>query len=192
MTTASEPRHRKAKGLKRGVPRPAKALCSDCGLCDTHYIAYVKDACAFLHQQMAELEALAHRRSRDLDNEDELYFGVHQEMMAARKIEPIEGAQWTGIVSERVNELKDRPTPEPEFAGGRVEIKLPGALPKPLPPVSTENTLKPDIPEGVRDYEIYGYQQAVTRAGEFARGLGQEMGADLEHMVMEEWHEETI
>ena len=101
-------------------------------------------------------------------------------------------AQWTGIVSERVNELKDRPTPEPDFSGGRVEIKLPGALPKPLPPVSTENTLKPDIPEGVRDYEIYGYQQAVTRAGEFARGLGQEMGADLEHMVMEDWHEETI
>lgn len=100
--------------------------------------------------------------------------------------------QWTGIVADRVNDLKDQPIQEPQFVGGSVEIKLPGAMPKPLPPISTQNTLKPDIPEGVRDYEIYGYQQAVTRAGEFARGLGQEMGADLEHMVMEEWHDETI
>lgn len=27
---------------------PAKEFCSNCGLCDTHYIAHVKDACAFL------------------------------------------------------------------------------------------------------------------------------------------------
>jgi len=91
--------HRKAKALKSGSPRPAKALCSECGLCDTYYIHYVKEACAFLNEQIAELEAQAHGQSRDLDNEDDLYFGVHQEMMAARKKEPIEGAQWTGIVS---------------------------------------------------------------------------------------------
>lgn len=91
--------HRKAKALKPGSPRPAKALCSECGLCDTYYIHYVKEACAFLNEQIAELEAQAHGQSRDLDNEDDLYFGVHQEMMAARKKEPIEGAQWTGIVS---------------------------------------------------------------------------------------------
>lgn len=108
MSTAADPKHKKAKGLKRGVPRPAKALCSDCGLCDTYYIAYVKDACAFLNQQIAELEATAHNRSRDLDNEHELYFGVHQEMMAARKIEPIEGAQWTGIVSTIACEMLTR------------------------------------------------------------------------------------
>ena len=91
--------HRKAKALKPGRPRPAKALCSECGLCDTYYIHYVKEACAFLNEQIAELEAQAHGQSRDLDNEDDLYFGVHQEMMVARKKEPIEGAQWTGIVS---------------------------------------------------------------------------------------------
>ncbi|AFZ42735.1 coenzyme F420 hydrogenase/dehydrogenase beta subunit domain protein [Halothece sp. PCC 7418] len=97
MSTVSS--HRKAKALKAGSPRPAKALCSECGLCDTYYIHYVKEACAFLHEQIADLEAQAHGQSRDLEKEDDLYFGVHQEMMAARKKEPIEGAQWTGIVS---------------------------------------------------------------------------------------------
>ena len=97
MSTVSS--HRKAKALKVGSPRPAKALCSECGLCDTYYIHYVKEACAFLNEQIAELEAQAHGQSRDLEKEDDLYFGVHQEMMAARKKEPIEGAQWTGIVS---------------------------------------------------------------------------------------------
>lgn len=91
--------HRKARALKPGSRRPAKELCSECGLCDTYYIHYVKEACAFLNQQMAELEAQAHGRSRNLDNPDDWYFGVHQAMIAARKQEPIPGAQWTGIVS---------------------------------------------------------------------------------------------
>ncbi len=91
--------HKKAKALKPGSPRPAKELCSECGLCDTYYVHYVKEACAFLNQQIKELEEQSHSRSRNLDNSDELYFGVQQEMMAARKKEPIPGAQWTGIVS---------------------------------------------------------------------------------------------
>ena len=91
--------HQKAKALKPGSRRPAKELCSECGLCDTYYVHYVKEACAFLNQQIAELETVAHGRSRNLDNEDDWYFGVSQEMIAARKKNPIEGAQWTGIVS---------------------------------------------------------------------------------------------
>ena len=97
MTSASP--HKKSKALKPGSRRPAKELCSECGFCDTHYIHYVKEACAFLNQQVAELEEEAHGRSRNLDNSDDWYFGVNQDMMAARKKEPIEGAQWTGIVS---------------------------------------------------------------------------------------------
>ena len=96
MTSAS---HKKAKALKPNSRRPAKELCSECGLCDTYYIHYVKEACAFLNQQIAELEEQAHGRSRNLEQENDWYFGVHQDMMAARKKQPIEGAQWTGIVS---------------------------------------------------------------------------------------------
>lgn len=108
MTTASSHKHKKAKALKTGSRRPAKELCSECGLCDTYYIHYVKEACAFLNQQIAELEAKLHKKSRNLDNENELYFGVHQDMMAARKKQPIEGAQWTGIVSTIACEMLDR------------------------------------------------------------------------------------
>ncbi|UFP93759.1 Coenzyme F420 hydrogenase/dehydrogenase, beta subunit C-terminal domain [Gloeobacter morelensis] len=79
--------------------RPALELCSECGLCDTSYLRYAKWACAFITQHMDELESKAHGRERDLDNERELYFGVHRQMYAARKRQPIEGAQWTGIVS---------------------------------------------------------------------------------------------
>ncbi|PMB52584.1 hypothetical protein CEN39_09025 [Fischerella thermalis CCMEE 5201] len=99
MTSVDFPKHKKAKALKPGSRRPAKELCSECGLCDTYYIHYVKQACAFINQQIDELEAQTHTRSRDLDNADELYFGVHQNMIAARKQQPIPGAQWTGIVS---------------------------------------------------------------------------------------------
>lgn len=106
MTSVSP--HKKAKALKPTSRRPAKELCSECGLCDTYYIHYVKEACAFINQQIGELEEETHRRSRDLDNPDELYFGVHQDMMAARKQQPIEGAQWTGIVSSLAIEMLNR------------------------------------------------------------------------------------
>ncbi len=106
MTPA--PKHLKSKALKPNSVKPAKELCSECGLCDTHYVHYVKTACAFLNQQIPTLETQTHGRSRDLDKEDDLYFGVHQQMMAARKIEPIPGAQWTGIVSTIAIEMLEQ------------------------------------------------------------------------------------
>ena len=82
-----------------GSVYPAKDLCSQCGLCDSRWVAYVRSACAFLEQRFEAMEQRAHGRSRDLDNEDELYFGVQQRMLTARLQAPIAGAQWTGIVS---------------------------------------------------------------------------------------------
>ncbi|PPS45398.1 Coenzyme F420 hydrogenase/dehydrogenase, beta subunit C-terminal domain [Chroococcidiopsis sp. TS-821] len=107
-SVTTQAKHKKAKALKSSSRRPAKDLCSECGLCDTYYIHYVKEACAFLNQQIAELETRSHTRARNLDNPDELYFGVHQTMMAARKTEPIPGAQWTGIVSSIAIEMLNR------------------------------------------------------------------------------------
>ncbi|BAU44386.1 Coenzyme F420 hydrogenase/dehydrogenase, beta subunit C-terminal domain [Leptolyngbya sp. O-77] len=108
MTAVSPNAHKKARALKPGSRRPAKDLCSECGLCDTYYVHYVKEACAFITQQIAKLEQEFHGRSRDLEQENDLYFGVHQDMMAARKTEPIEGAQWTGIVSSIAIEMLNR------------------------------------------------------------------------------------
>ncbi|MHC5738440.1 Coenzyme F420 hydrogenase/dehydrogenase, beta subunit C-terminal domain [Nostoc sp.] len=108
MTSVDSSKHKKAKALKPTSRRPAKELCSECGLCDTYYIHYVKEACAFINQQIGELEEETHTRSRHLENPDELYFGVHQDMIAARKQQPIEGAQWTGIVSSIAIEMLNR------------------------------------------------------------------------------------
>lgn len=108
MTAVSPNAHKKARALKLGSRRPAKELCSECGLCDTYYVHYVKEACAFITQQIANLEAKFHGRSRDLMQENDVYFGVHQDMMAARKTQPIEGAQWTGIVSSIAIEMLNR------------------------------------------------------------------------------------
>jgi coenzyme F420-reducing hydrogenase beta subunit len=108
MTFVDVNKHKKARALKPGNRRPAKELCSECGLCDTYYIYYVRQACAFINQQISKLESLVHHRSRNLDNQDELYFGVHQQMFAARKQQPIEGAQWTGIVSSIAIEMLNR------------------------------------------------------------------------------------
>ncbi len=102
--TALRP-HQKSKALKPSSRRPAKELCSECGLCDTYYIHYVKEACAFINQQIPQLEEQSHGRSRDLEQPNDVYFGVHQEMMAAQKLEPIPGAQWTGIVSSIAIEM---------------------------------------------------------------------------------------
>ncbi len=131
-------KHLKSKALKPSSRRPAKELCSECGLCDTYYIHYVKEACAFINQQIPALEEQTHGRSRDLAQADDLYFGVHDQMIAARKIEPIPGAQWTGIVStiaiqmlenglvEGVvcvqNSPDDRFEPQPIIARTREEI----------------------------------------------------------------------
>jgi coenzyme F420 hydrogenase subunit beta len=91
--------HERARPLAKGSVYPAKDLCSQCGLCDSRWVAYVKQSCAFLNQRFEAMETAAHGRSRDLDQEDELYFGVQQRMLTGRLRQPIDGAQWTGIVS---------------------------------------------------------------------------------------------
>jgi 7-hydroxymethyl chlorophyll a reductase len=64
-------------------------------------VAHVKEACAFLGEgngRIPAAEARVHGRQRSLDT-DELHFGVHTEMLYARALPPVPGAQWTGIVT---------------------------------------------------------------------------------------------
>lgn len=44
----------KAKPVAPGSSYPAKEHCSQCGLCDTYYVAHVKEACAFLGEGKKE------------------------------------------------------------------------------------------------------------------------------------------
>eukprot|EP00252_Welwitschia_mirabilis_P020168 TRINITY_DN4884_c0_g1_i2.p1 TRINITY_DN4884_c0_g1~~TRINITY_DN4884_c0_g1_i2.p1 ORF type:complete len:432 (-),score=60.93 TRINITY_DN4884_c0_g1_i2:415-1710(-) len=93
---------KKSKPIRPGGTYPAKEHCSRCGLCDTYYIAHVRNACAFLGEGMSKIEAMepkVHGRGRKEESIDELYFGVQEEINYAQKIEPLAGAQWTGIVT---------------------------------------------------------------------------------------------
>uniref|UniRef100_A0A2P2M1S8 Uncharacterized protein MANES_15G048100 n=1 Tax=Rhizophora mucronata TaxID=61149 RepID=A0A2P2M1S8_RHIMU len=49
--------------------------------------------------KIESLEPEVHGRGRKIDSLDEIYLGVHNELLYARKINPVEGAQWTGIVT---------------------------------------------------------------------------------------------
>ncbi|KAK1266868.1 hypothetical protein QJS04_geneDACA000123 [Acorus gramineus] len=92
----------RSKPIAPGGTYPAKDHCSQCGLCDTYYIAHVRNACAFLGDGMSRIEALepeVHGRGRRAGSLDDTYFGVHEELLYARKTRPVEGAQWTGIVT---------------------------------------------------------------------------------------------
>ena len=81
---------------------PAREHCSHCGLCDSYFVAKVKEACPFLGEGMSRLEDMeqhVHNRSSEGASDDELYFGVHDVMLAARVTRPIVGAQWGGLVT---------------------------------------------------------------------------------------------
>ncbi|XWS22421.1 hypothetical protein CRYUN_Cryun29cG0032500 [Craigia yunnanensis] len=93
---------KRSKPIPPGGTYPAKDHCSQCGLCDTYYIAHVKNACAFLGDGMSKIESLEpvdHGRGRKSDSLDETYLGVYEKLLYARKTKPVEGAQWTGIVT---------------------------------------------------------------------------------------------
>lgn len=49
--------------------------------------------------KVSALEEQVHGRQRQLEDEDELRFGVVDEMLYARATPPVEGAQWTGLVT---------------------------------------------------------------------------------------------
>ena len=98
----------KARPIRpRGV-YPAKENCSRCGICDTYYIAHVKDACAFLGDGMSRIGAIeqqVHGRQRDVNDADELRFGVTQKTLYARNVPGVKDAQWTGIVTQIAVEM---------------------------------------------------------------------------------------
>ncbi|GLI70429.1 hypothetical protein VaNZ11_015337 [Volvox africanus] len=99
---------RRSKPIQPGSTYPAKEYCSSCGLCDTYYVAHVKDACAFLGDGMSRIEKLeerVHGRRRNTADDDELHFGVTTSMSYAVNSPPVEGAQWTGIVTQVAIEM---------------------------------------------------------------------------------------
>jgi coenzyme F420 hydrogenase subunit beta len=78
---------------------PFRDLCTDCGVSRTSQPKRCATACQFIQPDYPRLESLSHGRARFLDNSDEVFFGPHLEMFRARLKSPLEGAQWTGIIT---------------------------------------------------------------------------------------------
>jgi 3,8-divinyl protochlorophyllide a 8-vinyl-reductase (ferredoxin) len=79
-------------------PLMAKRLCSNCGLCNhPQYETQVEDICAFHEDKTAAQEITIHGRERSLQN-DEAWFGVTQQMYAARLKRPEPKGQTGGSV----------------------------------------------------------------------------------------------
>lgn len=101
---------RRPKPLPEGATYPAKELCSRCGLCDTSHIGKVREACAFLGEGMGRIDKMegeVHGRSRRLDDEDELYFGVAEAIRPLR-VPPSERPAkraWTGAITRIACEM---------------------------------------------------------------------------------------
>jgi len=91
-----------ARPIAPGSAYPAKEHCSECGLCDTAHVARVKDACAFLgpgQSRIETLEPVVHGRARSPAPSDESRLGVALETFYGAMRAPVDGAQWTGIVT---------------------------------------------------------------------------------------------
>src|SRR4051812_11767734 len=77
----------------------ARSLRTDCGISRTSDPKRCGKACQFIHPDYSAAEARVHGRARDPQRPDELYFGPFRRMLRAAMVNPLPGAQWTGITS---------------------------------------------------------------------------------------------
>ena len=87
------------------APAPVRSLCTDCGISRTSDPGRCGRACQFIKPDYALMETKVHGRPRDASRPDELFFGPFRRMLRASLIEPIPGAQWTGIATRLAERL---------------------------------------------------------------------------------------
>ena len=78
---------------------PFRDLCTDCGVSRTTQPKRCATACQFIQPNYPKFETLVHGRERVTDQSDEVFFGPYLEMFRAKLGAPLEGAQWTGIIT---------------------------------------------------------------------------------------------
>lgn len=88
------------------------------------------------------------------------------------------------LVSAKINDLRTSPR---EIQGVVATATVP-----PLPQGVAPSTPPPPPPQWMSTAEVGAYQRAVLRAGEYARGLGNALAADLDDVVREGWQGEQI
>jgi coenzyme F420-reducing hydrogenase beta subunit len=82
-------------------------VCSRCGLCYTDHRDQLADACVFVKNRYEALEEKLHGRGRQPGSDEDM-FGIYRQMYVARLAQPLEGAQWSGIVTKVATMLLER------------------------------------------------------------------------------------
>lgn len=72
-------------------------ICSDCGICYSAFQPRMPEICEFINNHSEAIELRLHGRNRR--DGDELLFGIHQALYAARLPKPRPDAQWSGMVT---------------------------------------------------------------------------------------------
>lgn len=82
---------------------PAKELCSDRQLFYTHYIHYVKKTCAFINQQIGELEPKPIRNRGIINNPDEIYRkdGITFVCASTNCVQELKMTIWQHLISSK-------------------------------------------------------------------------------------------
>ncbi|HEX2914451.1 MAG TPA: Coenzyme F420 hydrogenase/dehydrogenase, beta subunit C-terminal domain [Chloroflexia bacterium] len=94
-----------ASGHKTGRRKPL--MCSRCGLCYTEHRSQLADACVFVENRYEALEEKLHGRGRRAGSDEDM-FGIYRHMFVARMVRPVEGAQWSGIVTSLASLLLEK------------------------------------------------------------------------------------
>lgn len=82
-------------------------MCSRCGLCYTEHRSQLADACVFVENRYESLEEKLHGRGRQAGSDEDM-FGIFRSMYVARMVQPLPGAQWTGMVTSLATMLLEK------------------------------------------------------------------------------------
>lgn len=172
---------------------PHRDLCTDCGISRTADPKRCGRACQFIKPQYAQLEQRIHGRSRDLQRSDEQFFGVFADMLRARLVEPLSGAQWTGIttrIGERLLETgavdavltmradpHDRWRPQPVLVTEAADMAECRGMRMGYAPLLS--LLEPAVQQGHRRLAVIGIPCQVYAL----RALQQEWGLDQLYVI---------
>ena len=87
---------------------PFRDLCTDCGVSRTTQPKRCATACQFIQPNYPQFEIATHGRTREMGNSDEVFFGTYLQMYRASLKKPLQGAQWTGIITRLCELLLER------------------------------------------------------------------------------------
>ncbi len=172
---------------------PHRDLCTDCGISRTADPKRCGRACQFIKPQYTQLEQRFHGRSRDPQRSDELFFGVFADMLRARLVKPLSGAQWTGMttrIGERLLETntvdavltmradpQDRWRPQPVLVTAAADMAECRGMRMGYAPLLS--LLEPAVQQGHRRLAVIGIPCQVYAL----RALQQEWGLEQLYVI---------